>query len=904
MHALILRRHTLRAGLLAALCCAPALVAATDYQQEYDKKIKAAQDVGVLGDGVAGDRVNFYTGATSFTATDVSVPGNALDVSISRTYSVEYQHQHAETKGVVGSGQTVVESTRLRLFGDWDLDLPYISTTMTQAAGWIIDSTTPNNRCSVIGQVKSGGGAATGAPPNGVGTKSWTFDPGTYWSGYTLHTGAGDQSMLVASLTNNERPSAGGPFHWTTNQDWWFSCLPTTANAAGGEGYVARAPDGSKYTFNWLSKRNVTTTTDSGEVDPLGGGAARTSYLFRAEYFMLPTRIEDRFGNWRTYSWSSDAFARLLSVASGPVGSSTPEQTITLGYNAAGFISSATDGSRTWQYSYNGSSLSQVTLPDGSAWQYSFAGLNAIQPRVPNCAVDPTLPENHWICFGGGELSQLPVTGYVIHPSAARVDFTFDHHYQFSNSTTSMYPLGIVQKAISGPGVPPSTWKYGFMPTKDQAKAACQTGTCPVRVITDQLSPDNSLTRRMFGLVLNQDETVLLGEFQGSTVANSGGSPAITTSARWGTAILSDASPLTGAVPTFYKEWDYRYVPSTQSVPYVVRVGANPLGGVFFNEIQIYASERRLPIATRNLVQQGVTFTNATTVFDTYARPAQATRGSTGGAAGNFTRTETTTYSNNLAKWVVGQVASVTDGSVPATPISRTVYDATTAMPLQTFSFELLQQTLTYNTNGTLATVTDGRNNVTTLSNWYRGIPRLINYPDSTSESATVNPIGSLMSTTDPLGYATSYTYDAIGRLSGITYPTGDSVVWSATTRTFAPVATTEYGLAAGHWKQVVTTGSELHTTYYDAQWRPVITLDQSTGTLPSAIFKVMRYDGLGRTVFASYPVATLTSVNDVLDGIATSYDALGRAKQVIQDAEAGVGDISTTTEYLSGFQT
>ena len=891
----------LSAGLLALTSLS---TSAADYQQEYDKKIKASQDVGVLGDGIAGDRVNFFTGATSFRATDVSVPTNALPVSVSRSIEVEYDRQKAETKGTPASGVPVILATTLRAFADWDLDVPHISTTMTQSAGWIVDSTTPLNRCSVIGQVNAAGTAATGAPPMGTGSKGWTFDPGTYWSGYTLHTAGGDQSMLLASLPNSERPAAGGSFHWTTNQDWWFSCLSATANSAGGEGYVAHAPDGSQYTFNWLSKRNVSSITDSYDVDPMGGGVSRSSYLFRAEYLMLPTRIEDRFGNWKSYSWSSDAFARLLSVSAGPVGSTTPEQTITLAYNAEGYVSSVTDGSRTWVYTYSGATLTQVTLPDSSKWQYELASLGGLEPARPKCDVqDPYAQENYWTCFGGGEVQPAPVDAAITHPSGARIDFKFDYHYH--HSTSGIYPMGITQKTISGPGLATGTWKYVFMPTRADTIVACRDqGVCPQKIVTDQVNPDNSITRRIFGNGLGEEDTMLLSELQGSTTANGGGSPAITTSARWGTDVLDDVSPVSGTVPTFYSEFDYRYVPSTQSVPYVVRVGVNPLISVY-SEVQIYATERRLPLQIRNRVQQGVAFVTQTNAFDAYARPASVTRSSTGGAGGNFSRTETTTYADNTAKWVVGQVLTVTDSSKPSVPASKTDYDPTTAMPIRTYSFDVLQQSLAYNANGTLATVTDGRNNVTSVSNWYRGIPRLINYPDSTSESATVDALGNLLSTTDQLNSATSYSYDSLGRLSGITYPTGDSSTWSPTTRIFAPVTSTEYGLPAGHWKQTVTTGSERHTTFYDAQWRPVITLDESTGTLPFASFTVRRYDALGRNVFTSYPVASLTSVNDALDGTTTSYDALGRVTQVSQTAEAALGGaVTSRTEYLTGFQT
>ena len=104
--------------------------------------------------------------------------------------------------------------------------------------------------------------------------------------------------------------------------------------------------------------------------------------------------------------------------------------------------------------------------------------------------------------------------------------------------------------------------------------------------------------------------------------------------------------------------------------------------------------------------------------------------------AQTYSRTETITYHDNTAKWVLGQVASRTINGVVA---EQTTYDAATALPLQSRSFGKLKQTLTYNADGTVATVKDGNNNVTKLSSWKRGIPQLITFADGKTQSAVVN---------------------------------------------------------------------------------------------------------------------------------------------------------------------
>ena len=348
---------SVRAACSLALCVFAFSSPAADYKSEYDKNIKSAQIVGALGPDFAGDQVNFYTGSTSFHATDVEVPGiGALPFSLGRTLAVDAQSQRAVSKGDIYTPEIV--STVTRAFGEWDWDIPYISTTMTQAGGWAIDSGTPFNRCSIAGQTKAdGSGPATGAPPakaKELGMSFGTlFAPEQYWHGYELHLAGSGQTMLTPTVLNTQRPSTGGPYHWTTNQNWWFSCLNLTTAQGGGEGFLAVAPDGTKYTFNQLAKRNVDSVSQTISTDDMGG-PNHTFWLFRAEYLMLPTSIDDRFGNWVHYTWdTTGAFPKLTSITA------SDGRTITLTYSGA-LVSSVTDGTRTWTYGYSSGSLSST----------------------------------------------------------------------------------------------------------------------------------------------------------------------------------------------------------------------------------------------------------------------------------------------------------------------------------------------------------------------------------------------------------------------------------------------------------------------------------------------------------------------------------------------------------------
>ncbi|WP_428942551.1 RHS repeat domain-containing protein [Xanthomonas oryzae] len=264
--------------------------------------------------------------------------------------------------------------------------------------------------------------------------------------------------------------------------------------------------------------------------------------------------------------------------------------------------------------------------------------------------------------------------------------------------------------------------------------------------------------------------------------------------------------------------------------------------------------------------------------------------------AESYSRTEEITYHDNTTNWVLGQVAQRTvDGLIA----EATTFDATTALPLSVSEFGKLKQTLSHNTDGTLATTTDGNGNTTTYSNWKRGIPQSISFADATSKSAEVDDHGWITSVTDENGYQTQQTYDAMGRLATIVWPSDNAEAWNTTSQVFEPVAGDEYGIPSGHWRQTIATGNARKVTYYDVLWRALLTREYDAADEANTVrFTRFAYDHDGRTLFSSYPGTT-----DALSaGVWTEYDALGRPTSVSQDSEHGL--LTTVTEYLVGFQT
>jgi len=94
-----------------------------------------------LGPDLFGEEVNTNTGGISFSQTDLSLPGNnALPVNVTRRLIVDGNKSP--------SFSTDVNLWRGYSFGEWELDLPYMTGIYTELNGWDVSTTTPNARCS------------------------------------------------------------------------------------------------------------------------------------------------------------------------------------------------------------------------------------------------------------------------------------------------------------------------------------------------------------------------------------------------------------------------------------------------------------------------------------------------------------------------------------------------------------------------------------------------------------------------------------------------------------------------------------------------------------------------------------------------------------------------------------
>ncbi len=816
-------RYLLGAALIVA---SGAACAQQEPWQEYDKFIKSAQVIQAAGPELFGDSVNLYTGATTFSATDVSLPGNQpLPVQLGRSFAPMNDHRN-------------------RPFGDWDWDVPYIGGTFGHDLGWILAVPgTPGsaNRCSAATSL------ASARPPRGkveTDGQGGVLPSWEYWSGYQLVTSSGGQEVLFATSDSKPKPTDGKTYPWVTKQFWYLSCLPSLRSGQPGEGFLAVSPDGTRYRFDWMVVRP---TLELLKPVMLEGRPTNRRFM-RDDIRLYPSRVEDRFGNWVDYQWTGGRLDRIVA-------SDGRQLNLTWESDGAGGeriakVATASTPVREWRYGYSQyQQLASVTLPDNSSWSLNLGSLwgnPAYDPAQEPGSLGGLVHKQDKALTCSWMRALLPEvrTASIRHPSGAVADFEFRtvrHGRNFVMSECVVPPdisprpqpdpvvaeesyfskiparfdvLAMQSKRISGPGLPGYQWNYSYVTPTGGWWDNCP--NCSTTKTTAITAPDGVRTVYTYGVVFEDNDGQLLK-----------------------TEIFSQSGLVRSSQNSYISNAE------APSQAFSDRVGISPQ-----ERLDSFSSERLRPSKSSSTVQDGVTFTSTVNGFDAFSRPLSVTESNTAG----YSKTDTTEYYDQSALWVTGQVRKKTNSNTGLVEIEND-YDANTALPILSYAFGKLKSSLVYHPDGTIASVTDERNLAVRLDDWKRGQPQTIRFQDGTSKRVAVDDNGWIGSVTDENGFVTSYAYDTMGRMNRIVQPGNDEVNWAETTLSFEPVAAVEYGIAAGHWRQSVITGNRQKIVYFDALLRPVVETDvDAADPQGTARWTMKCYDHEGRNTFTSYP--------------------------------------------------
>ncbi len=687
-------------------------------------------------------------------------------------------------------------------FGDWDLDLPRVEGVIATSVGWSGTGSSGDKRCSYFGPPPA---ASITDTLSGGGTVTTRVPSSEYGYGFQIVVpGQGRHELLLSSSSNVSLDPI-------ITHDWWkVSCVPQYGVQPGdpAEAFQATAPDGVTYAFVQYSSRPYPSYQRPADTAQTGV----TAVVARQQAFFYPSRITDRFGNWVSYHYLSvngQLFPDTITSSDG--------RTLRINYSN-GMVSSISDGTRTWSYGYTSGRLTRVTLPDGSYWSIDFANLDTAGWSYgnPTCASVPTPT------YSGGIGSNGSVFGTLQHPTGALGTFTFTVTRHGRNGTPStcltnsagtafaaaqpgVYDvLSLTRKVITGPRLNPLTWTIAY--------GGCSSSSCSATKTTRVTDARGYDTLYTFGAVYSSNADLdTEGQLQSVQSGGQNGSGYLRTD-RY----------------TYFSASGNAY-PSVMGTPVQVRGDVAPLSTL-------------RPVSQRTITVDGATYTQTLSNPDSYGFPTTITR------TGSRTKTDTLTYYHNTSTWVLGTVQRLNSDGLSEFGLTLNSY----SMPTEVYRFQRLDKTITYNGDGTVASVTDGDNNTTRYSNYYRGIPQSIQYANGDSESVAVNNVGAVTSWTSAAGYTTTYDHDAMGRLSGIHPP-----AYSSTTIT--------WNTGASGWTRTEVRGQYTRTDTYDALLRSVRTDEPGSRTVTRT------FDADGRNTFTSYPGSG--------SGMTSAYDALGRLR-------------------------
>jgi YD repeat-containing protein len=491
----------------------------------------------------------------------------------------------------------------------------------------------------------------------------------------------------------------------------------------------------------------------------------------------------------------------------------------------------ASDG-RSVTFVYTGSNLTSVTdnaPSDGRVRSFTYGYSNAYLGGDYLRSVTRPGGES-WLfdynTAGPGQYSLRQIT----YPSGGVITYT----YNYVNFATLLPRSTVVTRKVANPG---GTWTWAYTP-------ATQPLVVSDNSISYSIPPNADQASRI-------DQTTMTGPDESRTYLHMGYNSVSTGFVFAIGAQLGNYS----AIDVVTSAFSYTFISSQANV--------RPGSSLAFDNAT-YAVRTKHRGVYRPEGSFEVTYSNP----DVYGNPRTVVE------TGNATRTTNITYNIDTAKWFIRQKKDETVTEGTETLAVTRLFDGNGNVLTETRAG--VPTSFTY-TSGDLATRTDARGKTTTYSNYYRGIPRTELQPENITITRTVSDAGNVTSQTDGTPATTSFSFDGLNRVTGITHPRGNpvTVAWAPNTRT-------------------VTRGAYTGVSTYDGFDREVRATHTDTGNA-STITQTFTVDSLGRRVFASYPNSTT--------GTKTSYDLLSRPTFVYNEYLPSADTWTSSRQYNYGVE-
>ena len=525
----MLRRNLISIAALATAMGSTTLALADNIpQQEYNKYIDNHRTIQALDSSLFGEQINLRDGGVMFSVTDAELPGAGPTIRITRTFKLRENNHFVETTGTELGGGWMLEVPRLKTITN-----NTAGTSSTSVKGWQVPTGTSSgkdNRCSNLGPP----GDLTFTDP----VKYWA--PYEWWSGYQLVDEGGNEQPLLGAVASYPQPPG---IKAVTASNWRFECLSSLVNPPEapqpGEGFKGYTPDGLIYYFNFLVYTTADNMTKPYGSTPMSAARTRQSVtprkqrdavttlapvndvLTRRHAMLLATKVEDRFGNYLTYSYSPTGVLTGITATDGRAVTISGPTTVA-GVTTTSITLNSGAAARTWTYVSNATTTT-VTLPDtASVWTYNFAPL-----LVANLPATSTYKTG--LCGINTTNTGSSVSGTATSPSGVTGPFNFTLR-RFGRSYVplecqdddgdgdgyALYPadwfsFALTSRSFSGPGLATQTWNYSYSPAYASWSSSCSSG-CTSEVWTDATAPDGTRQHTVFSNRFGESDSRLVRE--------------------------------------------------------------------------------------------------------------------------------------------------------------------------------------------------------------------------------------------------------------------------------------------------------------------------------------------------------------------------------------------------------
>jgi hypothetical protein len=412
-------------------------------------------------------------------------------------------------------------------FADWELDIPHLHGVFAKARGWQVDGWNEAGKDQRCSRAAANSAEAPSVPGTPYGA---TWEGFRYWSGNTLYVpGIGDQEMLVVdAAANPHQPTDGTQYRWVTSGSGNFSCLPATANGVPGDAFLALAPDGTRYRFDWFAHRHapvVTRATGSPMADALVPANPATTTLAREEVWISHARRgslrQRRYLHVRPATSVAPAINRRERR-------SQADAWLQRRADRDGLRRNAHLALRLRQRADRAS-----CCRTNRAGRSTFAQLRNAYTKPGNAATKRCSEQ-------AASSQQDTYTGTLTHPSGAKGEFAFRSQMHGRSYVPKVCPpdhggsgegfqafhpfyfetVGILSKTISGPALDaPMRWTHAFGPVHRSWTEACPDATCPSTKVLEVTGP-GEYRRYTFGNRFRESDGKLLKVETGSSPAD------------------------------------------------------------------------------------------------------------------------------------------------------------------------------------------------------------------------------------------------------------------------------------------------------------------------------------------------------------------------------------------------